>query len=247
MTITNSAPEHFIPKSDADGNLVTSRFSDGDLDGGTNSHINNIEGPVQIGDCLGAGNKTLFHLNDAEDTAGIIVKGDSVDMRRLLMNEGGILLDMLVGALTTQLQLLPDGRVVLGTFGGNGTSLFLEDSTQKIVLHALSLEPESAGVLSVGTAEKPVKRLFLNSTITDGITGNRTIHKASGTVWFAANASALTVTNNLVTGNSFVFAVVRSDDATAAIKNVVVGNGSFVIKLQVPATDETEVAFWVLN
>lgn len=244
--LTNTAPEHFIPKSDFDGNLVESRFSDGDLDGGTNSHINNTEGPVRIGDCQGAGNKTLFHLDDTENTASIVVKGDSADMRRLLMNSGGVLLDMLVGLLTTQLQLLPDGKIILGTFGGNGTSFFLEDSTQRIVLHALTLEPEADGALNLGTSSKSFRRLFLDSTFAS-TPGNKTINKACGLVAFAAGASSLTVTNNLVNGDSLIFAAVQTDDATAVIKNVAKVAGGFTIKLQAPATDETEVAFWVLN
>lgn len=80
-----------------------------------------------------------------------------------------------------------------------------------------------------------------------GTTGNQTINKPTGTVNFAAGATALTVTNSLVTTSSIVLAVVRTNDATAQIKNVVPGSGSFVINLSATATGETSVGFIVIN
>lgn len=80
-----------------------------------------------------------------------------------------------------------------------------------------------------------------------GTTGNQTINKISGTVNFAAAATTLTVTNSLVTTASIIFAVVRTNDATAVIKNVVPGSGSFVITLNAAATAETSVGFFVIN
>lgn len=78
-------------------------------------------------------------------------------------------------------------------------------------------------------------------------TGNQTINKTSGTVNFAAAATTLTVTNSLVSTSSIVFAVIRTNDATATIKNVVPGSGSFVITLAAAATAETSVGFFVIN
>ena len=80
-----------------------------------------------------------------------------------------------------------------------------------------------------------------------GTTGAQTINKPSGTVNFAAAATSLVVTNNLVTTASLVFAVVRTADATAVIKNVVPAAGSFTITLTAAATAETSVGFWVIN
>jgi hypothetical protein len=86
------------------------------------------------------------------------------------------------------------------------------------------------------------------ATITaGGTTGNQTINKSSGTVNFAASATSLTVTNSLVTTSSIVFAIVRTNDATAEVKNVVCSSGSFVITLTAAATAETSVGFFVLN
>ena len=80
-----------------------------------------------------------------------------------------------------------------------------------------------------------------------GTTGAQTINKPSGTVNFAAAATSLVVTNNLVTTASLVFAVVRTNDTTAVIKNVVPAAGSFTITLTAAATAETSVGFWVIN
>ena len=80
-----------------------------------------------------------------------------------------------------------------------------------------------------------------------GTTGNRTINTPAGTVNFAAAATAITVTNNLCTTSSTVFASVRTNDGTAVIKNVVPGAGSFVITLSAGATAETSVGFLVVN
>lgn len=248
--VTNSAPEHFIPRSDSVGNLVESRFSDGDLDGGRNSHINNIVGPVRIGDCKDEGNGTLFRLSDIDKRVSVEVNLNGESNAHLLMETAGAFLQVADGANVTLLSLSGSGNAQLGANGGNGTKLFMSDELRQLVLQCLTVEPESAGVTALGISTKPFKRLFLDSTITDEITGNRTINKASGTVWFAGGgATELTVTNNLIpsTGSSFVFAVIRTNDATAVLKNVTVGSGAFTIRLQAPATNDTEVAFWVLN
>jgi len=92
------------------------------------------------------------------------------------------------------------------------------------------------------------RRLILPNTVTGtGTTGNQTIDKMSGTVNFAAAATALTVTNDRVTADSLVFATVRTNDATAYILNVEVSTGQFVINLGAAATAETSVGFLVVN
>lgn len=80
-----------------------------------------------------------------------------------------------------------------------------------------------------------------------GTTGNQTINKPAGTVNIAAAATSITVTNSLVTVDSIVLAVVRTNDATAIIKNVVCSSGSFVITLTAAATAETSIGFLVTN
>lgn len=89
---------------------------------------------------------------------------------------------------------------------------------------------------------------YLNRTITaGGTTGAQTINKPSGTVNFAAGATSLVVTNSLVTTSSIVFATIRTNDATAVIKNVVPASGSFTITLEAATTAETSVGFFVTN
>lgn len=80
-----------------------------------------------------------------------------------------------------------------------------------------------------------------------GTTGARTIHHAFGTVNFAAGATTLVVTNRFCTTSSHVFCTIRTNDATAVIKNVIPGNGSFTIRLSAAATGETSVGFFVVN
>jgi hypothetical protein len=87
-----------------------------------------------------------------------------------------------------------------------------------------------------------------NKTITpNGTTGNQTINKPLGTVNIAAGQSSVTVTNSLVDANSIVFAVVRTNDTTAQIKNVTCAAGSFTIRLASNATAETSIGFMVMN
>jgi len=93
-----------------------------------------------------------------------------------------------------------------------------------------------------------VSAIVLERTITAGGTvGAQTINKLAGTVNFAAGAGSLVVTNSLVNASSIVFAVVRTGDLTALIKNVVCASGSFTITLNANATAETSVGFIVLN
>ena len=80
-----------------------------------------------------------------------------------------------------------------------------------------------------------------------GTTGDQTINRPTGTVNIAAGGTSVTVTNNLVTTSSLVFAVIRTNDATAVLKNVVPGAGSFVITLNAATTAETSIGFWVIN
>jgi len=90
--------------------------------------------------------------------------------------------------------------------------------------------------------------LQVTKTVTaGGTTGAQTINKLAGTVNFAAAATTLVVTNSLVTANSIVLCTVRTNDATAILKNVVPGAGSFTITLNAAATAETSVGFVVIN
>ena len=82
---------------------------------------------------------------------------------------------------------------------------------------------------------------------TPGTTGAVTINKLAGTVNIAAAGTTVTVTNSLVTANSIIMCTVQTNDATALLKNVVPGAGSFVITLNAATTAETAIAFFVIN
>lgn len=93
-----------------------------------------------------------------------------------------------------------------------------------------------------------VGKMGFDQTITaGGTTGNQTIDKASGTVNIAAAGTTVTVTNALCTVSSTVIPVIRTNDATAVIKNVVPSAGSFVITLNAATTAEISIGFVVIN
>lgn len=100
---------------------------------------------------------------------------------------------------------------------------------------------------TAGNAFFTGKQVFDTTITGGGTTGDQVINKPTGTVNFATAATAITVTNAFCTTSSTVFAVVRTNDSTATIKNVVPGSGSFVITLGAAASAETSVGFLVIN
>jgi hypothetical protein len=98
-----------------------------------------------------------------------------------------------------------------------------------------------------GTARVQGALNFNPTNTASGTTGNQTINKTSGTVNIAAAGTTVTVTNSLVSASSIVYAVIRTNDATATIKNVVPAAGSFVINLGAATTAETSIGFFVIN
>jgi hypothetical protein len=80
-----------------------------------------------------------------------------------------------------------------------------------------------------------------------GTTAVQTINRPSGTINIAAGETSKDVNNSLCTTSSIVLPVIRTNDATATIKNVVPGNGSFTINLTAAATAETSVGFFIIN
>ena len=70
---------------------------------------------------------------------------------------------------------------------------------------------------------------------------------ARGTVSIGAAASSLVVSNAFCTTSSLVFAVIRTNDSTALIKNVVPAAGSFTITLNAAATAATSVGYMIIN
>lgn len=90
--------------------------------------------------------------------------------------------------------------------------------------------------------------LNLDKTVTAAATtGAQTINKATGSVNFAAGATSLVVTNNLVTASSIIICQIATVDATMTTTAVVAGAGSFTISTPVAATAETRVNFFLTN
>jgi hypothetical protein len=112
---------------------------------------------------------------------------------------------------------------------------------------SLALGVENSAPTTLFTIANNGKISYLATNTTAGTTGPQTIDRPSGTVNFAIGASALVVTNSLCTIDSIVFATVRTNDATAYIKNVVPAAGSFTINLGAAATAETSVGFFIIN
>jgi trimeric autotransporter adhesin len=130
--------------------------------------------------------------------------------------------------------------------GGKGTGTGLGGAIIFQVAPAGSTG-SSANALAEAAQISPLGVLTFPSTITaGGTTGDQTINKVSGTVNIAAAGTTVTVTNSKVTTSSIVMAVIRTNDATAQIKSVVPGSGSFVINITA-ATAEVSIGFVVLN
>jgi hypothetical protein len=128
--------------------------------------------------------------------------------------------------------------------GGND-ALRIYESSNNIAINSTS---DAGYKFDVNGTARVQGALNFNPTNTaSGTTGNQTINKASGTVNIAAAGTSITVTNSLVTTSSIVFATIRTNDATAVIKNVVPAAGSFTINLNAAATAETSIGFFVIN
>lgn len=80
-----------------------------------------------------------------------------------------------------------------------------------------------------------------------GTTTVQTINKVSGSINAAISTLSVTVINNKVTSNSMVFAVFMTNDAAGAVKNVVVGSGTFTINFTAGLAGETRIGFFVIN
>lgn len=102
------------------------------------------------------------------------------------------------------------------------------------------------GISKLGCVDAGYKQLYVDYTNTD-VVGNVTINKAAGRVNVEAGQSSVIVTNSLCTANAEVFAVVATMDASSSVKSVTPSAGSFQIILNIPATAQTAVSFFIVN
>lgn len=183
----------------------------------------------------GAGTQTSITILNATNFVGV---GLTAPASKLHVDAGTATASYLkFTANATTGQLSTDGFDV--GIDSSGNAEIRQREALDIVIYANNTE--AARVKSAGN-------IVLPTTVTaGGTTGNQTINKTTGTVNFAAAATQITVTNSLVSATSIVLAVVRTNDTTATIKNVVPSAGSFVITLTAGATAETSVGFVVIN
>ena len=116
------------------------------------------------------------------------------------------------------------------------------------ITRGLYINPTLTATADFRAIDVNAGKLFFSNTVTaGGTTGAQTINKISGSVNFAAAATTLVVTNNLVTTSSQVFVQVQGADTTAISARVTLAAGSFTITLNAAATAETKVSFFVIN
>lgn len=201
----------------------------------------------------GIGNLAEFMLDGVSkfkiDNAGTITVGSGIiaigatDMKLRPGSSGNIRYENSGGTLEAYTETTSGGYTIqnnagLFRFGGGDTGLY-RNAARKV-----EVNNGTAGTYG----DLLVRQHYVDQTITaGGTTGAQTINKAAGTVNFAAAAASLVVTNSLVTTSSTIYCSIRTNDATALIKNVVPAAGSFTITLNAAATAETSVGFFVVN
>ncbi len=153
---------------------------------------------------------------------------------------------MLFGTNNTErLRITQNGELIIGTTTANAR-LQVRGTNTTAAVGTFIVEDGAGTPATIYRIDNDGKVTYRANAIS-GTTGNQTINTPSGNVNFAIGASALTVTNSLCTTSSLVFATVRTNDATAYIKNVVPAAGSFTINLGAAATAVTSVGFFIIN
>jgi hypothetical protein len=142
----------------------------------------------------------------------------------------------------------PAQQIFYGASSTFGSFNIYTSGSQGTVVDGKAYPAANIDYLNFLKLDLPVGKISYSNKITAaGTTGNQTINKRTGTVNIAAPGTSVTVTNSLVSTTSIVYAVIRTNDSTAVIKNVVCSNGSFVINLNAAATAETSIGFIVFN
>jgi len=126
---------------------------------------------------------------------------------------------------------------------GNVLTFGTEKGSAGGFARALAIQTDGITQITVGTNGLVS---YPTTITTAGVTGDKTIDKLTGTVNIAAAGTSVVVTNSLVSVNSIVFCVIRTNDTTARIANVVPGAGSFTVNI-VATTAEVSIGFLVVN
>jgi len=150
-----------------------------------------------------------------------------------------------MGTSTPPNPLTVTGNVYIGANNAASARLHVRAASSASSGNALQVQNSTPSILYNIRNDGQVSYWATNTAT--GTTGAQTIDRPSGTVNIAAGQSTIVVTNSLVTTASIVFPVIRTNDTTATIKNVVAAAGSFTITLTAAATAETSVGFLVIN
>jgi hypothetical protein len=176
--------------------------------------------------------------SNADKSIGVV--GFGVTAKNNGINGGGVFIGRNTGTTPIQFGVYAGLNSTDPTFASAALIADNSDQTSPIAL----FRDNGSNVFAINDGGSLT---ILATNTTGGTTGDQVINKPSGTVNIAAAGTTVTVTNSLVTTSSIVFAVVRTNDTTAVIKNVVPGSGSFVINLSAAATAETSIGFFVIN
>lgn len=150
---------------------------------------------------------------------------------------------------TVLMRISASGNVSVGNMSTTAASarLHVRGANTTAAVGTLIVEDGAATPATIYRIDNDGKITYRATNTAAGTTGPQTINRPSGTVNFGIGAGSLVVTNSLCTTSSIVFATVRTNDATAYIKNVVPAAGSFTINLGANATAETSVGFFIIN
>lgn len=100
---------------------------------------------------------------------------------------------------------------------------------------------------NLGIVNNPFRAINLGKTINANTTvGDVTVNTAIGRVWFDVGDASITISNTLVTANSYVGATLLGNDATAtSVRVETISAGSFVLTLNAAPTAKTAVNFMI--
>jgi hypothetical protein len=140
-----------------------------------------------------------------------------------------------------------NGNINVGSDFTPSATVHVRGSNTTAGVGAFLVQDGAATPVTIYRIDNDGKVTYRATNTAAGTTGAQTINRPSGTVNFAAGATSLVVTNSLCTTASIVLPVIRTNDATATIKNVVPAAGSFTINLGAAATAETSVGFFIIN
>jgi hypothetical protein len=207
-----------------------------------------------LGTFIGGGSNTRYTSNSGINTSAIYLSAPAVGNDVFLLYVGGSATSNINQYWNSQGDIRTRGSIFCGAVSGAevigalSARLTVKGSNISSGTNALLVQNNRSPTPDdIYKIENNGKISYLATNTAAGTTGPQTIDRPSGTVNFLGGTSALVVTNSLCTTSSIVFATVRTNDATATIKNVVPAAGSFTINLGANATAETSVGFFIIN